>query len=122
MKQLVIDPQKKLFLLQEEFNQLFPYLKIDFISIINKPNGMFQHLIKRYNHTLNEFRSLQSDTIISILPTMSVLEFDSQMRQNFGLGILVYRKSGKLWLETTLTDDWTLEEQNWQGEALSIKG
>jgi hypothetical protein len=31
----------------------------------------------------------------------------------------VYRKSGKIWLETTVTDSWTLEEQNKQGESLS---
>jgi hypothetical protein len=33
--------------------------------------------------------------------------------------VQVFRKSGKVWLETTVTDGWTLEEQNLQGEALS---
>jgi hypothetical protein len=33
--------------------------------------------------------------------------------------VQVLRKSGKAWLEATITDGWTLEEQNIQGEDLS---
>ncbi len=120
MTQLIIDPKKKIFLLQEEFNQLFPYLKIDFISVANRTGGMFQNLVKKYNNTLNECRTKQSNEPIIITPYMTVLDLDTQLRKTVGLGVLVYRKSGKVWLETTLTDYWTLEEQNLQGEALSV--
>ena len=50
---------------------------------------------------------------------MTVIDLEKKFREVFGLGIQVFRKSGKAWLETTLTDNWTLEEQNRQGEALS---
>jgi hypothetical protein len=33
--------------------------------------------------------------------------------------VQVFRQSGRVWLETTRTDDWTLAEQNKQGEELS---
>jgi hypothetical protein len=31
----------------------------------------------------------------------------------------VFRKSGNLWLETTMTDDWTLQQQNDHGYEIS---
>ena len=50
---------------------------------------------------------------------MTVTELERQFRELYGLHVLVFRKSGKVWLETTVTDGWTLAEQNNQGEALS---
>jgi hypothetical protein len=37
----------------------------------------------------------------------------------FGLSVQVFRKSGNLWLETTVTDQWSLAYQNEQGRELS---
>jgi hypothetical protein len=34
----------------------------------------------------------------------------------------VFRKSGKTWLETSVTDDWTLKRQNEEGMELSRMG
>jgi hypothetical protein len=34
----------------------------------------------------------------------------------FGLSVQILRKSGNLWLETTSTDSWTLEELNTSGQ------
>jgi hypothetical protein len=68
---------------------------------------------------LKECRTLTSNLHVNIEPQMTVLDLDQQFQKAYGIGVLVYRRSGKVWLETTLTDAWTLEEQNWQGEALS---
>jgi hypothetical protein len=37
----------------------------------------------------------------------------------FGVPVQILRKSGKIWLETTMTDHWTLLQQNQHGEEIS---
>ena len=49
---------------------------------------------------------------ININGLMKVAELESAFFVTFGLAVQVFRKSGKVWLQTTATDDWTLEEQN----------
>jgi hypothetical protein len=39
--------------------------------------------------------------------------------QEFGLCVQVFRKSGNHWIETSLTNSWTLEQQNREGFELS---
>jgi hypothetical protein len=51
---------------------------------------------------------------------MTVEELEKSFLVKFGLNVQVFRKSGKSWLETTITDKWTLEKQNTQGEELDV--
>lgn len=118
-----IEENKKLFMIQEEFNNAFPYLKLAFFLRPARLETDFvlpRRLFNQTNKTLNECRTVLTDLKVIIEPKMTVLDLDQQFQKAYGIGILVYRRSGKVWLETTLTDAWTLEEQNWQGEALSI--
>ena len=52
---------------------------------------------------------------------MTVANLENDFDAIYGLAVHVFRKSGKVWLETTVTDNWTLEEQNRQGELLSSR-
>lgn len=118
-----IDENKKLFMIQEEFNNAFPFLKLAFFLRAGRLENDFvlpRRLFNQTSKTLNECRTIQTDLHVTIEPQMTVLDLDQQFQKAYGIGVLVYRRSGKVWLETTLTDAWTLEEQNWQGEALSI--
>jgi hypothetical protein len=36
-----------------------------------------------------------------------------------GLSAHIFRKSGNVWVETTLNNDWPLEEQNEEGKQIS---
>lgn len=118
--ELIINDHKKIFSIQEEFNNLFPYLKLDFFS---KPHyvgeASSKKLIMPGSKTLNECRTIRSNGRISITPSMTVADLEQSFQNIFGLSVQVMRKSGKIWLETTVTDGWTLEKQNEQGEALS---
>ena len=117
-----IDENKKLFIIQEEFNNTYPYLKLAFFLRSGKLESNFilaRRPFNQTNKTLKECRTLVSDLHIVIAPQMTVLDLDQQFQNAYGICVLVYRHSGKVWLETTLTDAWTLEEQNGQGEALS---
>jgi hypothetical protein len=48
----------------------------------------------------------------------TVWELEQEFEKKFGLHIQVFRKSGSIWLETTATDNWSLEQQNEQGKFL----
>jgi hypothetical protein len=52
---------------------------------------------------------------------MTVAELEQQFSDVYGLSVQIFRHSGKAWLETTVTDKWTLEKQNEQGKALSAR-
>lgn len=117
-----IDENKKLFMIQEEFNNAFPFLKLAFFLRPSRLESDFilpRRLFNQTNKTLKECRTVLNDLKVIVEPKMTVLDLDQQFQKAFGIGVLVFRRSGKVWLETTLTDAWTLEEQNFQGEALS---
>ncbi|MEI6488247.1 MAG: hypothetical protein WCP52_04760 [Bacteroidota bacterium] len=117
---ITINDHRKLSAIQEEFNTVFPYLKIEFYSKPNKQGGASsKKLIKHHNKTLGECRTIHNKGHITITAKMTVVDLEQRFGDIYGLGIQVFRKSGKVWLETTVTDGWTLEEQNTQGESLS---
>ncbi len=115
-----IADRRKIFAIQEEFSKLFPYLKLEFFSKPHKAGaGSPKKLVKSPSKTLGECRSIHKNGSITITPAMTVCDLENSFRDVFGLSVQVFRHSGKVWLETTVTDGWTLEEQNKQGEALS---
>lgn len=117
-----VNDKRKIAALQEEFNQLFPYLNLEFFSKPHKTGeGSAKTFIQSNAKTLGECRTLHQDGSINIVPTMTVAELEQEFREVFGLSVQVFRKSGKIWLETTVTDSWTLKKQNTEGEALSQK-
>src|SRR6185503_19991469 len=116
-----ISDKKKISSLQEEFNKAFPYLRLEFFT---KPhhnlNGSArQYLISESHKTIGECRKVHNSRYISITPAKSVSSLEQIINDVFGLFVQVFRQSGRVWLETTRTDDWTLAEQNKQGEELS---
>ena len=116
---ITINDHKKIYNIQEEFNTVFPYLKLEFFSKFNNPEDKsIKNFVKKNNNTLGECRTIQNIGKIAITPTMTVFELEQSFTNIYGLGIQVFRKSGKIWLEATITEDWTLEEQNKQGEDL----
>jgi len=117
---ITINDKRKIFAIQEEFTQLFPFLKIEFYSKPSKQAGAAgKKLIKQNNKTLNECRTIHKAGTITITPQMTVANLEHNFNDVYGLSVQIFRKSGRVWLEATVTDGWTLEEQNHQGEMLS---
>jgi len=117
---ITINDKRKIFAIQEEFNSVFPFLRIEFFSKPHKPGGgSSKKLLKQSSKTLGECRTIHNTGKISISEEMTVTELEQRFSDVYGLGVQVFRKSGNVWLETTVTDGWTLKEQNDQGEALS---
>jgi hypothetical protein len=102
--------------LQKSFNDKFPYLKIEFFTQPHeKGKATSNKFLVNSTRKLSEFISDNSAVIVDIDGEMKVSALEKMFADNYGLYIQVFRRSGKIWLETTATDDWTLETQNEEG-------
>ncbi|MDI1354238.1 MAG: hypothetical protein PSX36_04950 [bacterium] len=117
---LVITANKKLSLIQKEFNLLFPFLKLEFFRTKHgvKASSPKKDILKQ-DFTLKEFRKKNLHGSITITEEMVVSTLEQLFDEQFGISAQVFRKSGRSWLETSMTDDWTLKRQNDQGRELS---
>lgn len=117
---ITINDHRKIFSIQKEFSEVFPYLKIEFFSKPHKVGGASSRkILKHPSKTIGQCRVIHNKGSITIKPSMTVAELEQNLNDVYGLSVQIFRKSGKVWLETTVTDGWTLEEQNRQGEELS---
>lgn len=115
-----INNHRKIYGIQEEFHSLFPYLKIEFYGKPSKEGGpQTEKIVEKSSKTIGDCRNTHNDGIITVTPNMTVGELESTFSNVYGLKVSILRKSGKSWLETALTNGWTLEEQNSQGKTLS---
>lgn len=113
---IIIDKNKRISQIQDEFQNRFPFLKIEFYS---KAHALGQgssndNLIDASN-TLEQAQTKDLDGVMKIQGIMTVAELEGAFAENFGLFAQVFRKAGKIWLQTIATDQWTLTEQNQKG-------
>jgi hypothetical protein len=117
--QLVIDGDKSLQEVQHAFNLSYPYLKLEFFRPATGKHApatanMLKHTIK-----IRDARRLQRNGIIEVYDSMKVSELEHTLQQSYGLSAQLFRKSGNVWLETTMSDNWTLQQQNRLGSEIS---
>lgn len=117
---ITINDRRRIHAIQADFTKQFPYLKIEFFAKPHKVGkGSPKKMMEVNAKTLGECRTIHDTGTITIVPQMTVADLEQNFKDVYGLSVQVFRKSGKVWLETTVTDNWTLEEQNRQGESLS---
>ncbi len=121
MRQEITDGQT-IAEVQEQFHYIFPFLKIDFfekdLSDANKTNKP----VVNTGRLLGEFRPAKNETSsIWLDKFIKVNELERYINSTYRLQAQVFRRSRNVWLETTITNNWTLEEQNKQGEMLTMK-
>jgi hypothetical protein len=110
----------KISTLQNSFNHEFPFLRLEFFRHGHSLYGgnSKTDLLNREKIAGSTLRSTGKKEIL-ITEDHTVAAVEQMFSENFGLAVQVFRKSGKSWLETTRTDDWTLRKQNDQGLELS---
>ena len=113
---MIIDQHKTINQIQQEFNGLFPFLKIEFFKKSHNTFGGNSN--KEIIHS-KEPLIITSIGELHITSSMTVNELEQRFKSQFGLNIQVFRKHGKTWIETTVTDNWTLYKQNEEGKTLS---
>ncbi len=110
---MIIQEDKTLKAVQQEFNALFPLLKIEFYDVqhaAGEGSLPFQQL-NDYSKTIAAVRRIKRIGDLLIHEQMKVNELEQNFYELFGLNVQVFRKSGHAWIQTTATDHWTLSEQ-----------
>lgn len=117
---IIIKNNKTIAELQGEFNKAFPYLKIEFYSAPYEAKKLQpQSKLIRHDQTLQFCRKGGAEGALQLKPNESVAIFEKELWDQFSLSVQVFRKSGSLWIETSLTDSWTLMQQNLEGEQMT---
>ena len=117
---LHIAPNRLISDIQKEFNEAFPFLKIEFFNTKSFSRSEFMaHQIIPSQRKIGEGQLAITDGDIEITEEMKVKELEKIFKDQFSLAAQVFRKSGNLWLETTMTDNWTLQQQNDHGREIS---
>lgn len=118
--QLTIRPNRLISDIQKDFTSMFPFLKIEFFK--SKGGRQLDYSVNniiRHNQKIAEGQKELVDGAITIEPEMTVKDLEKNFKDEFSLAVQVFRRSGNVWLETTMTDDWTLRHQNEHGRELS---
>ena len=105
---------------QQDFNASYPYLKLEFFRPLNRAQAQASaNTMLKHSLMIREARRLQHDGELEITDSMKVGELETVLKQQYGLYAQVFRKSGNVWLETTMSDNWTLKQQNDHGREIS---
>jgi len=118
---IIIDDSNTLLEVQKKFSKHFLYLKLEFFGFETNDEKVFskENMIKDLNKTIGEVRHHHLRGHVSINGQQKVSTLENHFRENFGINVQVFRKSGNAWLQTIATDDWTLAEQNKKGEEMN---
>ncbi|MEJ7737572.1 MAG: hypothetical protein WKF97_09115 [Chitinophagaceae bacterium] len=106
---------------QAEFNQSFPFLKIEFFrkGYRFSPFKQRKDCLPTHVSFGMSYRNKKTGRL-DITPFMTVKELEKTCEEQFGIIVQVYRKSGNVWLETTMTDNWTIKQQNDHGGEIML--
>jgi len=117
---LHIKPTLQISDIQQEFNSFYPYLKLEFYQkqSTGKP-GLSVSSIMPHNRRIGDCQTAVTDGVLEVNNEMKVSDLEKKLKDSFHLNAQVFRRSGTIWLQTTITDDWTLDKQNKHGMEIS---
>ena len=101
---------------EKEFNRMYPYLRIQLATSGSEKQG-----IAGYQGTDNDvLRSLARTLLLNLKVNddMKVRELETALIEALATRVQIFRKSGNFWIETKMTRDWTLKQQNDYGREL----
>lgn len=104
--------------LQTWFSSHYPFLKLEFYK--RTADLTFRKTSKTQTApvTFQEIGLLKEGTL-KINDNLTVGALQKLLREEYGLRVEVFRNSGEgLWLETTMTEDWSLAKQNEYGNEI----
>jgi len=107
--------------IQADFAEQYPYLKLHFYK-----NPHQEGTLSAKTEQLPAYLPIEEVTMfhtggkIDIGQERTVAEIETDFLRKFGLCVQVMRQSGSIWLTTTDTDRWTLQQQNDKGREHSM--
>jgi hypothetical protein len=117
---LYIDPNMTVNDVQKSFKEEFPYIKLEFFN--KKAFSNNDYSAKNIVIGKTKIADIQAKAKageIEIGREMKVNELEDILKKQFNMAAQVFRKSGNLWLETTMTDHWTLDQQSAHAKEIS---
>jgi hypothetical protein len=106
--------------IQAEFSQGYPFLRMDFLKPIKDRLGWTIRMEKLLPYEkLFSFYRRASTNIVNVHFEKTVLQVIKEIEELLYVKVMVQRRSGNVWIETSLTAGWTLEQQNREGKYLS---
>lgn len=119
--QVLISADRMIRDIQEDFSRAYPYLKIEFFrnGSVRKERYPSNLLLPAHTRVRDAGARQKADGTLSLDDDMSVTDLENAFIDQFGLSVQVFRRSGNIWLETTMTDRWTLRQQNDHGKEIS---
>lgn len=101
------------------FTSNYPFLKIE---LYKDGISVNHYALKKEplssNLPLQLSVNANSKKIIDINDNITVAALENEFA-SIGLVAEIFRKSGNVWIETSLTCNWTLQQQNAEGEEIS---
>jgi len=97
--------------IQEVFSNKYPLLKIKFYKTSHmefEGSHPLEEILD--NNALQELNVNISEGKVNISAEVTAKELESDFKNNYGLHVQVFRRSGDLWLQTSKTDNWTLKK------------
>jgi hypothetical protein len=117
--QILVHKDRSISEIREEFNLAFPYLSLEFFTKTHTAGQSGLITQKNQGRKLCELTGIETEKNIIITPATTVEKLEKQFSFIYKLQIHVMRKSGNAWLQTLLTNHWSLEQQNQEGENLN---
>jgi hypothetical protein len=112
---IIINNHRKIFSIQEEFNEMFPCLKIDFFAKPNTSGGApSTKLVSHNSKTLQDCRAMGNEGSIEVQPSMNISDLKENFRDIFGLSVEITQKNGNGSTEIPLDNKFNIGEINQQ--------
>ncbi|MDX2135302.1 MAG: hypothetical protein SFV52_10955 [Saprospiraceae bacterium] len=104
---------------QQAFHEVFPYLRLMFFKKKHEAyeGNAAKDMIEDTSVKLGSLEKKPHSGVLYLEANMPTWQVERLFEEEFGLHVQVFRKSKNLWLQTSRTDDLTLEMQNAKGRA-----
>ncbi|MEO6914971.1 MAG: hypothetical protein ABI151_04350 [Chitinophagaceae bacterium] len=105
---------------QRDFSYMFPFLKIEFFRKGTRYRQTKEKTISLpVTQTIGSVFKNNRKGRLEIVASTTVKDLERGCDEQFGIMVQLYRKSGTLWLETSMTDNWSMQQQNDRGSEIS---
>jgi len=103
--------------IQNDFRQAYPFLKLEFYR---QPHEVGERCCAEDKLSpdtpIDDIRMIHTFGWIDISKNRTAAEVEHDFMHQLGLSVQVMRKSGGMWVQTTKTDYWTLQQLNEEGK------
>ena len=119
--QLHITSDNTIAEIQKEFHRIYSFLKIEFYSEPHKAGELSREKYRiAHDKKISEVGKKSVSQVFEWKAETTVKAFEMGLFEICGLSVQVFRKSVNVWLETSITDKWTLEKQNQEARLMVL--